>query len=346
MSKKQIIYLVTGIVCLAIGFIAGYKGYSLYVDYKKPAFTKDRVELFIYPDSGIEDVISKLGPHAVNFRSLMRMLEKEDVATNLKAGHYLFSKNNPAVYVARALTRGWQSPVNLVLSGSLRVKSQIAAKIASQMMVDSATVAAAFEDKALLAEYGKTPEQIFSMFIPDTYEMYWTASVKDILDKQKQALDAFWTEDNIAKAKAQGLTPMEATIVASIVKGESNYEPEFPKIAGVYLNRLHKGMKLQADPTVAFCYNYTLNRILLKHLEVDSPYNTYKYFGLPPAPICVPTKACLEAVLNPDKAPNLYFCANSDFSGSHKFAVDYSEHLRNAREFQQALNKRQREQGK
>lgn len=345
MNKKSII-VVCGAVAFVVGILVALKAYTLYTDYKKPAFLKDKVELYIYPGTTPQDVEAMLYTEVVNIKSIRRMFAKEDLSSNIKVGHYLFSKNNSAVYVARALTRGWQSPVNLVLSGSLRIKSQIAAKIASQMLVDSAEVARAFEDKALLAEYGKTPEEIFSLFIPDTYQMYWTASVKDILDKQKQALDAFWTEDNIAKAKKQGLTPMEATIVASIVKGESNYEPEFPKIAGVYLNRLHTGMKLQADPTVAFCYNYTLNRILLKHLEVDSPYNTYKYFGLPPAPICVPTKACLEAVLNPDPASNLYFCANSDFSGSHKFAKDYSEHLRNAREFQQALNRRQAAQGK
>lgn len=170
--------------------------------------------------------------------------------------------------------------------------------------------------------------------------MYWTATVEDILQKQKDAYDAYWTDERVAKAKKQGLTKEEVSILASIVKGETNYEPEMPSVAGVYLNRLHTGMKLQADPTVAYCLDYSVNRILLKHLEIDSPYNTYMHFGLPPGPIAVPTKACLDAVLDPDRHGYLYFCANADFSGTHKFAVTYSEHLRNAREFQAALNAR------
>ena len=131
-------------------------------------------------------------------------------------------------------------------------------------------------------------------------------------------------------------------MLASIVNGETNHVPEMPSVAGVYLNRLHKGMKLQADPTVAFCLDYSVNRILKKHLEIDSPYNTYLYAGLPPAPICVPSRAALEAVLNPDSHGYLYFCASPDFDGTHRFAATYAEHLRNARAYQQALTTFQR----
>ena len=130
-------------------------------------------------------------------------------------------------------------------------------------------------------------------------------------------------------------------MVASIVSGETRKAVEYPRIAGVYLNRYRKGMRLQADPTVAFCFDYKLDRILKKHLKVDSPYNTYKYAGLPPAPINVPPKACLEAVLSPEKHKYLYFCASPDFDGSHRFAEDYSTHMKNARAFQRELTKRQ-----
>ena len=238
------------------------------------------------------------------------------------------------------LRNGWQTPVNLVLSGTMRIKGLIARKIANQMMLDSADVASALNDSSLLSGYGFTPSEVFSLIIPDTYQVYWTASMKDILDKQKAAYDAFWTADNVAKAEAQGLTPKQVSIVASIVKSESNHAPEYSSIAGVYLNRLHQGMRLQADPTVAFCYGYTLNRILLKHLEYDSPYNTYLHEGLPPGPICVPDRPSLEAVLNPDRHGYLYFCASAAMDGTHKFAATYSEHLRNAREFQRALDAR------
>jgi UPF0755 protein len=177
--------------------------------------------------------------------------------------------------------------------------------------------------------------------------------MKVILDKQKAAYDAFWTPENLKKASVQRLSQKEVSVVASIVKAESNHEPEYPSIAGVYLNRLRQGIRLQADPTVAFCYDYTLNRILFKHLEVDSPYNTYRHEGLPPGPICVPTRAALQAVLDadygagagpgagePGSGGNLYFCANPDFSGTHAFAKTLTQHNANAAAFQRELNRR------
>jgi UPF0755 protein len=172
--------------------------------------------------------------------------------------------------------------------------------------------------------------------------MYWTASVKDIFDRFKKEYDAFWTPERISKAEAQGLSRLEVSVMASIVSGETLKSFEYPVIAGVYLNRYKKGMKLQADPTIAFCYGYTLDRILKKHLTVDSPYNTYKHVGLPPAPINVPPKACLDAVLNPDKHGYIYFCASPAFDGTHRFAVTYSEHLKNARAFQRELTARRK----
>ena len=172
--------------------------------------------------------------------------------------------------------------------------------------------------------------------------MYWTASIKDIFDRFKKEYDAFWTSERLEKASAAKLTPMQVSVLASIVSGETLKDFEYPLIAGVYLNRYRKGMKLQADPTVAFCFDYEPDRILKKHLAVDSPYNTYKYKGLPPAPINVPPKACIDAVLNPDTHKYLYFCASSDFDGTHRFAVSYSDHLKNARAFQRALTIRRK----
>jgi UPF0755 protein len=171
--------------------------------------------------------------------------------------------------------------------------------------------------------------------------MYWTDSIDEIFARQKKAWDAFWTPDNIAKARRQGLSKLEVSILASIVKGESNMPSDYARIAGVYLNRLHKGMKLQADPTVAFLLNYETGRILKKDLRIDSPYNTYVYAGLPPGPINVPGKEYLDAVLNPDTASGyMFFCADPSFDGSHRFAKTYADHLKNARAFQKALNQR------
>ena len=179
--------------------------------------------------------------------------------------------------------------------------------------------------------------------MPATYEMYWTASAEDFLDRQKEAWNAFWTASNDARAEELGLSRMQVSTLASIVDAETNVEGEMPLIAGVYLNRLKLGMPLQADPTVAFCFDYGITRVLNKHLQVDSPYNTYRHAGLPPGPICVPCRAALEAVLNPDYGGepgrgNLFFCANADFSGTHVFARTLREHNRNAAAYRRALD--------
>lgn len=320
---------------VAVGIFGG----RWYGDNRKPNFS-GKADLHVYPDQSVADVLAAIPDSIVlrprSLRRVMAGLSDSD----LKPGHYVVEKGKPSIYVPRMLRAGWQTPVNLTLSGMMRQKGAIARKISRQMMLDSTTVMNALNDKELLSSYGFTPEDVFSLFIPDTYEVYWTDSMKEILDKQKAAYDAFWTADNLRLASAQGLSPKEVSIVASIVKSESNYEPEYPSIAGVYLNRLHQGMKLQADPTVAFCFDYTLSRILYKHLEVDSPYNTYLYEGLPPGPICVPDRPSLKAVLDPDRHGYLFFCASAAMDGTHKFAATLSEHGRNAREFQRALDMR------
>lgn len=342
-KKLSVILCVSGAVC-AVLLLAGYLLGRKYYD-RKVANIRRGVDLFVYPDA-TWDSVTKYIIDSCDVRwkaSLKRCIADESGSRELRAGHYTIEKGQTSVSVARMLSHGWQSPVRLVLSGTMRLQSGIARKISSQMMLDSSDVINGLRDSALLSGLGFTKENVFSLFIPDTYEMLWTDGMAEILGRQKKAYDAFWDEQNRQKAANQGLSVDEVSVLASIVKGETNYEPEMPKIAGVYLNRLRKGMKLQADPTIAYCYDYKLNRILRKHLSVDSPFNTYKHAGLPPAPICVPTKACLEAVLNPDTAEGyLYFCANSNFDGSHKFASSYTAHMKNAREFQRALNLRQR----
>ncbi len=328
---------------LAAGMVFG----TYLSDNKLSNFRRATV-LYVYPDTGVDEVLRNImdSCRVMRPRSLRRTFESKQVSAYLKPGRYVLEPGHTSAYAARMLNNGWQTPCTLVLSGTLRQKGVIARKISSQLMIDSATVASALNDPQLLSRYGFTPGNVFSMIIPDSYQMYWTAGISEILDCQKKAYDAFWTAERLRQAQAQGLTPEQVSIVASIVKGESNYEPEFPKIAGVYLNRLRKGMRLQADPTIAFCYDYSINRILRKHLNVESPYNTYIYQGLPPGPICVPTKACLEAVLSPDRHGYLYFCANSNFDGSHLFAVTYEQHLKNARAFQAALNERAKKSGR
>lgn len=347
---KKYVYI---LLVLAAAFCA-ITGWNWLRDNKLPNFNS-RCELFIYPDTPVGDVEDSLCAHVRSPKSMHRAISSKDVAEYMQPGHYIVEKGAASVYAARMLNNGWQTPVRMTLSGTLRRKGEIARKIASQMMVDSATVHKALEDRTLLGKYGFKPSNAFALLVPDTYEMYWTASVEEILDRQKEAYDAFWNSDNLAKARKLGLSKEQVAIVASIVSGETNNAAEMPKVAGVYLNRLKIGMKLQADPTIAYCYDYTLNRILRKHLDVDSPYNTYKHAGLPPGPIYVPTRNSLNAVLNPDCATssgmpggdgNIFFCANPDFSGTHVFAKTLKQHNENAKAFHKALTKRLAERKK
>lgn len=343
MTKKAKIIAGVAAALAVLGGIAGFIVGRYWIDNRTPNFTEDYV-LYVHPETTVDQVVDSLyvGAGTIRPKSLARAFKEMEVAQKMKPGRYVVEPSVPSIYVARMLVFGWQTPQNMTLSGTIRSKGRLAQKIGVQMMVDSADVAKALEDKDFLAKYGFTPENVFALVLPDTYQMYWTASVEEIFDRFKKEYDEFWTEERVAKAKAQGLSKMDVSILASIVSGETLKDFEYPKIAGVYLNRYKKGMKLQADPTVCFCYDYTLDRVLKKHLQIDSPYNTYKYAGLPPAPINVPPKPCLEAVLNPDQHGYIYFCASPAFDGTHRFAVGYGEHLKNAREFQRELTKRRR----
>lgn len=341
MTKKAKIIAGVAAALAVLGGIAGFIVGRYWIDNRTPNFTEEYV-LYVHPETTVDQVVDSLyvGAGTIRPKSLARAFKEMEVAQKMKPGRYVVEPSVPSIYVARMLVFGWQTPQNMTLSGTIRSKGRLAQKIGVQMMVDSADVAKALEDKDFLAKYGFTPENVFALVLPDTYQMYWTASVEEIFDRFKKEYDEFWTEERVAKAKAQGLSKMDVSILASIVSGETLKDFEYPKIAGVYLNRYKKGMKLQADPTVCFCYDYTLDRVLKKHLQIDSPYNTYKYAGLPPAPINVPPKLCLEAVLNPDQHGYIYFCASPAFDGTHRFAVGYGEHLKNAREFQRELTKR------
>lgn len=333
-------------VLAVMAVLAGIGGFVLgryYSDNRKPNFSKEYV-LYVRPGNDVQEVMDSLqsGAGVLRPKSIERTFRKMDVAAAMKPGRYVVEPSATSIYVARMLVYGWQTPQMMTLSGTMRSKGRVAKKISMQMMADSASVAAALDSTEFLERYGFTPENVFAMILPDTYEMYWTASVEEIFDRLHKEYESFWTPERDAKAKAQRLSRMDVSILASIVSGETLKDFEYPKIAGVYLNRYKKGMKLQADPTVCFCFDYKLDRVLKKHLTVDSPYNTYKYAGLPPAPINVPPKACLDAVLNPDSHGYIYFCASPAFDGTHRFAVTYSEHLKNARAFQRELTARRK----
>ncbi len=337
MKKKYMIATVFLLVAFSLICIS-IMLYHVYYDRYVSNF-KDKISLYIYPDMSKELLLEQIksSGNLKSYSSLKRAFKDLD---SLKKGHYIINETMSSEAAVRVLEHAWQEPVNIVISRHLRRASDIAKNLSKQLLLDSVTVMQALGDSTLFAGYGLSHKDYFSLIFPDTYNVYWTASIKDILDLQKKEYDKFWTEDNLRKAKNLSLTPQQVAVLASIVKGESNYVPEYPRIASVYLNRLRKGMKLGADPTIAYIYDYKLNRILNKHTRTDSPYNTYMYRGLPPHPICVPTKDCLEAVLNPANEKYLFFCASYKLDGTHIFARTYREHKANARKFYKAIKDR------
>lgn len=340
--KKGTRVLLWVVLPLATALItwAGVTAWRIWYDRKVPNFT-GTIDLYVYPDMDAQKVMEAIAADSTvrSAKSLRRVMRPDET---FQVGHYRIDSTCTSMYVLRMLRGGWQTPVNLTLSGAIRTPGALARKIGSQMLADSAQVAAFIASEDSLALYGTDRKQLFTLIVPDTYQMKWAVSVREIFDRLVQERDAWWTEERKAAARVQGLTPQEVSTLASIVDGETRYVPEMPKIAAVYLNRLRSGMKLQADPTVAFCFDYQPRRILKSHLQVDSPYNTYQNYGLPPGPISCPPKVCLEAVLHPDAHNYIFFCADPSFNGSHRFAVSYSEHLANARAFQKALTERQR----
>ena len=257
-----------------------------------------------------------------------------------KTGRYAIKPTDNMRYLHRRLSMGYQTPVKLTI-GSVRTLDRMARNVARQLMIDSAEVAGLMADTAYIHRLGYTPETLPALFIPNTYEVYWNISAEDFMQRMLKENKAYWNEKRLKQAEAIGLTPVEVATLASIVEEETANQAEKPMVAGLYINRLKRGMLLQADPTVKFSMgDFGLRRILYRHLEVDSPYNTYKYAGLPPGPIRVPSYQGLESVLNYTKHNYLYMCAKEDFSGTHNFAVTSAQHAANARRYQQALNRR------
>jgi len=235
---------------------------------------------------------------------------------------------------------GLQEPVKLRFQ-NIRLKEDFAGFLATQLEPDSLSFINLLNSDTVAQKYGFNRDNFFDMFIPNTYEFFWNTSTTDFFERMNKEYKVFWNDERLAKAKALDLTPIKVSNLAAIVKGEALHVDEMPKIAGLYINRLRKGMLLQADPTVIFANeDFTIRRVLNKHLRTDSPYNTYIYRGLPPGPIMMPSIAAIDAVLNYQQHGYVYMCAKDDFSGYHNFANTMAEHLVNARKFQKALDER------
>lgn len=254
------------------------------------------------------------------------------------AGAYRISKGETALGISRRLKYGRQTPVKVSFNG-VRTLEILAKKVSAQLQCSPKEFISACSQ--VLTDSGFTKEQFPAAFLPDTYELYWSYPADKIVKRLLSYRDKFWTPERLQKAKKLGLSPIEVATLASIVEEETAKTDERPKVARLYLNRLKKGMKLQADPTVKFATgNFELRRITNEHLGINSPYNTYKIQGLPPGPIRVVEGRTIDAVLDAPEHNYLYMCAREDFSGYHNFATDYATHMENARRYQAELNRR------
>ena len=262
-----------------------------------------------------------------------------NLESRIKVGHYILKEDMSVISIVRMFVLGEQTPINLVI-GEARTLPQLAGKISKQIMADSAAILGVMRNREVKAELGYKRDSLIAMFVPNTYQVYWTVTPEKLLERMKRESNAFWNEGRKAKLEAIGMSSYQVMILASIVYEETKNRGEMPKIAGVYINRLRKRMPLQACPTVKYAMgDFSLTRILHKHLQTVSPFNTYRNAGLPPAPICIPSVAAIDAVLNYEKSSYLYFCAKPEFDGTHNFAKTLSEHNANSRKYNEALKR-------
>ena len=334
-KKKH--YIIPIIICVLA--LAG-----LVIFYLTGSLSKsDKCEyVYIDDNDNLDSVAAKLKPIA-NEQALLsfKLLSRHSgYCKNIRTGKYAILPEEGIIAVLRKLKNGHQEPVRLTIPES-RTTDKLAGALSRKLMMDSLALSIFFKDSTLCAKMGYDTTTIVCLFVPNTYEVYWNTSIENLLTRMKKEHDKFWDKSRQAKATALGLNPNEVCTLASIIDEETSNNPEKPMIARMYLNRLKKGMPLQADPTVKFALkDFALKRIYHNMLSTDSPYNTYKNVGLPPGPIKVASVAGIDAVLNAPSHNYLYMCAKEDFSGTHNFASSYSEHLRNAAKYSKALNER------
>jgi len=336
-------YIIFGI--LVVFIIAGIKISDIYWKaYSANIFTPNKKPYYLYIPTGSEmdDVFAiiykaNLVKHKHSFEWVA---ERKNYKKHVNPGSYKIRNrmsNNELINILRA---GIQEPVKVVIN-NIHSVNELATIVSRQIEPDKEQILTLLNDELYLASLGFDKYSIIGMFIPNTYELWWNTSAKGFVERMKKEYDKFWNYERTYKAEQIKLSRNEIITLASIVEYETNKSEEYRRIAGVYINRLNKGIKLQADPTVKFALgNMNIKRVLTKHTTIDSPYNTYKYYGLPPGPICLPSIKTIDAVLNYEKHDFLYFCAKEDFSGYHNFARTLEQHNRNARIYQRALNQR------
>ena len=311
---------------------------------------EEKAYLYLNSEDTKDTMLGKLNAAGVNTFGWGFL---ESVSTfNLHTGRYAIEQGMSILDVFRRLRNHQQEPVMLTIP-SLRLSiapddqpqpmalDRLAGIMANSLMADSTAIATLLADTASYASFGLTAQTFPTLFLPNSYEVYWDITPEKLMERMKKEYDNFWTNERKEKAEAQGLTPVEATILASLVEEETANAGEKPMVAGLYLNRLRQGMLLQADPTVKYAVgDWSLRRVLGIHLQKDNPYNTYRYKGLPPGPLRIPSTAGIDAVLNAVHHSYIYMCAKETFDGTHNFATTYAEHQKNAKRYIKALNER------
>jgi len=322
------------IFIIAIGIVVAFFARNyLYISKPivKTADGKD-VSLYIPTNSDYKYVKNELFSMNVlkSQKAFNWLAKRSHYDENVHPGRYVLTDGMTNQQLVNMLRMGYQTPVKVVFN-NMRTVEQLAGRISEQIEADSTSI---------IEEIYNNEEVDATTFIPNTYEFYWNTDAEDFVEKMISEHERFWNETRLNKAKSLKLSPKQVSILASIVDKETRKVSEMPRIAGVYINRLNRRWPLQADPTLVFAHgDYNIRRVLDVHKKIESPYNTYKYAGLPPGPICIPSIAAIDAVLNAEKHNYFYFCAKDDLSGYHVFASNINEHNRNAERYRKALNK-------
>ena len=333
------------IFILGFSLVSAMFSYYVWQVFKTPNFdvsSKQDFALLVPQGANFNTVLDTLKKHdlvrdQLSFRFLAKLM---GVAGRVRPGRYVISSEMGNFELLRKMRNGKQDAIKVVVN-NFRLKEDIAGRLSKQLPFDSTYIYRMLDSNEVVSVYGFNKETIACLFIPDTYEVFWTSDFAHFMKKMQKAHDRFWNQKRVQQAADLGLTPIQAGILASIVYGESKNSGEQARIAGVYWNRFRTGMRLQADPTVIFAWkDFSIRRVTGKYTAINSPYNTYKNVGLPPGPISIPPVEVLDKVLNLEKHDFLYFCAKEDFSGTHNFAVSYEEHMQNAAKFQAALDAR------
>ncbi|WP_299051608.1 endolytic transglycosylase MltG [uncultured Polaribacter sp.] len=334
---KKTIYILGFFIILAT-----ILGYNYYQKIFGSAITETTI-LYVTTSDSLVDVQNKITPFSNKPNTFLWVAAKKNVSKP-KAGRYVLKKGMSNNDLINMLRSGWQTPLKLSFNNQDTLE-KFAGRIAQQLAVDSISLMTAFTDQEFLSKNKLTEKSVLQIFIPNTYELYWTVSAEKFRAKMLSEYHRFWNADRLQKAKNLNMTKDEVITLASIVHKETTKKTERPIVAGLYLNRLKKGIPLQADPTVIYCVkqvkgqDYEVKRVLLVDLEINSPYNTYKKRGLPPTLIAMPDISAIDAVLNPAKHNYYYMCADADNIGYHKFAKTLTQHNKNATQYQHWLNK-------